>query len=392
MAIYGIIAEYNPFHNGHLYQINAIKQSDYDAKIVVAMSPNVVQRGDFALFDKWTRARAALICGADLVLEIPSTFALATAERFALGGVSVLDAVGVDRICFGSESGNLQALTDAVALLDDAEVKEKLKKYLSEGNTFAKARSLAVKEKNEIAAECLNNPNDILAVEYIKAIAKLGSKIEPYLVLRKSVEHLSEIPNGEFASASYIRENLSEQSLIDFTPAPAAELFKAEFKNGGFSNGLESLETALVLKLRTMTKEKIAALFDVSEGLENRIWRASREKSDLTGLCTEIKTKRYTMARIRRILMYALLDFTKDKMNSSLPYIRVLGHNAKGLEIISRKTAKLPVITSLSKARTLSREGEAFAELEERVSGVFALTLQNKESAKNEFSTPTIRL
>ncbi len=392
MAIYGIIAEYNPFHNGHQYQINAIKQNDPDAKIVVAMSPNVVQRGDFALFDKWTRARAALVCGADLVLEIPSTFALATAERFAFGGVSVLNAVGVDRLCFGSESGNLQALTDAVVLLEDAEVKEKLKRYLSEGNTFAKARSLAVKEKNEAAAECLNNPNDILAVEYIKAIAKLGAKIELYPVLRKSVEHLSESPSGVFASASYIREHLSEQSLMDFTPAPASEFFKAELKGGGFSNGLKSLETALVLKLRTMSKEQIAALFDVSEGLENRIWRAAREKSDLDSLCDEIKTKRYTMARIRRILMYALLDFTKDKMTDSLPYIRVLGHNGRGLEIVSCKSAKLPVITSLSKARTLSEEAKNYAELEEKVSGVFALTLQKKERAKNEFSTPTIRL
>ncbi len=392
MAIYGIIAEYNPFHNGHLYQINAIKQNDPDAKIVVAMSPNVVQRGDFALFDKWTRARAALICGADLVLEIPGIFALATAERFALGGVSVLDAIGIDRLCFGSESGDLRSLTDAVALLEDAEVKEKMKEHLAEGITFAKARSLAVNDKNKVAAEALNNPNDILAVEYIKAIAKLGAKMEPYPVLRKSVEHLQEHPSGEFASASYIREHLSERTLTDFAPAPAAELFKTELKDGGYSNGLKSLETALVLKLRTMSKEQIAVLFDVSEGLHNRIWRAAREKSDLDGLCNEIKTKRYTMARIRRILMYALLDFTKDKMSSSLPYIRVLGHNLKGLEILSQKTAKLPVITSLSKARALSSEAEAFAELEEKVSGIFALTLQNKEKAKNEFSTPTIRL
>ena len=392
MAIYGIIAEYNPFHNGHLYQINAIKQNDPDAKIVVAMSPNVVERGDFALFDKWTRARAALICGADLVLEIPSTFALATAERFALGGVAVLDAIGIDKLCFGSESGNLRALTDAVVLLEDAEVKEKMKEHLAQGITFAKARSSAVKEKNEAAAECLNNPNDILAVEYIKAIAKLGAKIETYPVLRKSVEHLSESPNGEFASASYIREHLSEQVLVDFAPLPAAELFKAEFKKGSFSNGLKSLETALVLKLRTMSKEEIAALFDVSEGLENRIWRAAREKSDLESLCNEIKTKRYTMARIRRILMYALLDFTKDKMCGDIPFIRVLGHNSKGLEIISRKDAKLPVITSLSKARSLSKTAQTFAEIEEKTTSVFALTLQNKESTKNEFSTPTIRM
>ncbi|MBQ7800205.1 MAG: nucleotidyltransferase family protein [Oscillospiraceae bacterium] len=392
MAIYGIIAEYNPFHNGHLYQINAIKQSDPEAKIVVAMSPNVVQRGDFALFDKWTRARAALSCGADLVLEIPSTFALATAERFALGGVSVLDDIGVDRLCFGSESGNLEALKSAATLLDDEEVKEKLKGYLSEGNTFAKARNLAVKEKDLSAANCLETPNDILAVEYIKAISKLGAKIEAYPVLRKAVEHLEDRPNGEFASASFIRENLSEQTLADFTPSPAAELFGKAFAGGDYSNGLKSLETALVLKLRTMQKEQIAELYDVSEGLENRIWRAARECSDLDSLLAAIKTKRYTMARIRRILMYALLDFTKKKMTSELPNLRVLGHNAKGLEIISRKTAKKPIVTSLSKAKTISEEAHRFAEIEENVSSVFALTLENKELAKNEFSTPTIRI
>jgi len=391
MAIYGIIAEYNPFHNGHLYQINAIKQSDPDAKIVIAMSPNVVQRGDFALFDKWTRAKAALNCGADLVIEIPSTFALATAERFALGGVSVLDAIGVDRLCFGSESGNLEAIKSAAALLDDQEVKEKLKKYLSEGNTFAKARSLAVKEKDLSAANCLEAPNDILAVEYIKAISRLCAKIEPYPVLRKSVEHLADAPNGEFASASFIRENLSEQTLVDFTPLPAAELFGKAFAGGDYSNGLKSLETALVLKLRTMQKEQIAELYDVSEGLENRIWRAAREHSDIDALLAAVKTKRYTMARIRRILMYALLDFTKDKMASELPYLRVLGHNAKGLEIISRKTAKKPIVTSLSKARSISKTAEMYAEIEEKTTSVFALTLKSK-TAKNEFTTQIIRM
>ena len=392
MAIYGIIAEYNPFHNGHLYQINAIRQSDKDAKIVVAMSPNVVQRGDFALFDKWTRANAALNCGADLVLEIPSTYALATAERFALGGVAVLDAIGIDKLCFGSESGNLEAIKNAATLLDDEEVKEKLKKYLSEGNTFAKARSLAVKEKDLSAASCLENPNDILAVEYIKAISKLGAEIEPFPVLRKAVEHLEDRPNDEFASASFIRENLSEQTLSDFTPSPAKELFGSAFANENYSDGLKSLETALILKLRTMTKQEIAELYDVSEGLENRIWRAAREHSDIDALLAAIKTKRYTMARIRRILMYALLDFTKDKMNEDIPYIRVLGHNAKGLEIISRKNAKLPVVTSLSKARGISKTAESFAETEEKTTSVFALTLKSKRPAQNEFSTPTIRM
>ncbi len=392
MAIYGIIAEYNPFHNGHLYQINAIKQSDKDAKIVVAISPNVVQRGDFALFDKWTRARAALSCGADLVLEIPSTFALATAERFALGGISVLNAIGAEKLCFGSESGNLDALVSAAALLDDADVKQSMKGQLSKGVTFAKARSTAVKQKDLSAADCLQNPNDILAVEYIKAISRLGAEIEPFPVLRKAVEHLEECPNGEYASASYIRENLSQQALREFTPDRAAGLFLEAYNSARYSNGAKSLETALILKLRTMTKEEIAVLYDVSEGLENRIWRAARECSDIDSLLATIKTKRYTMARIRRILMYALLDFTKDKMREDIPYIRVLGHNSKGLEILSQKSVKLPIVTSLSKARSISKTAEEYAEIEEKVTSVFALTLQNKQNSQNEFSTPTIRL
>lgn len=392
MAVFGVIAEYNPFHNGHEYQLKSIKESGGHA-VVVVMSPNVVQRGDFSVFDKWIRTRAALLSGADLVLEIPSLFALATAERFALGAVSTLDALGcVEYLCFGSESGDIEKIKTAARLADDADIEADMRKYLSEGMTFAKARNLAVAGRDANAAESLNSPNDILGVEYLRCLSRIGSNIKPFALLRKGSMHLSHEPTGSFASASYIRENLSVQGLQLYTPALAAELFKAAFLEGNRSMGIHSLETALLLKLRTMTAAEIAELPDVSEGLENRIYRVARECSDFESLCFKIKTKRYTMARIRRILMYALLDFSKDKMPDSPPYIRVLGHNQKGLEILSRKTARLPVITSLAKAKILCDEAMFFADTEEKCSNVFSLTLENKSGGKNEFSTPTIRI
>lgn len=389
MAVFGIIAEYNPFHNGHKYQIDAIKQSG-EHTVVVVMSPNVVQRGDFAILDKWTRARAALISGADLVLELPSPFALATAEKFSKGATEILYKLGcVDYLCFGSESGNLEALSAAAELVDDAEVMARARELLKEGITFAKARSLAVKEKNSDAAAVLETPNDILAVEYIRSLKKLNSNIKPYPILRHKSAHESKIPIDNIASASFIRENFTEHAIKDFTPE--GELYLSEIKEGNVSEGIESLSDALLLKLRLMTNEQIAALPDVSEGLENRILRAAKQAKSIDELCSLLKTKRYTLSRIRRILMYALLSFSKQNDFENTPYIRVLGHNQRGLELISRKTAQLPVITSLARAREISSAAQELSKIEENCTAAFELTLKSK-TAKNEFTTQIIRM
>ena len=389
MAVFGIIAEYNPFHNGHKYQIDAIKRSGGHT-VVVVMSPNVVQRGDFAAFDKWTRTYAALSHGADLVLELPSPFALATAEKFSKGAVEILHNLGcVDYLCFGSESSDLNALTAAAELVDDEGVMQRARELLKDGITFAKARSLAVAQVNGEAAKVLETPNDILAVEYIRSLKKLGSDIKPYPILRKGSGHESKTPVDNISSASFIRENLTEDVIANFTPA--GELYLEKLKEGNVSKGIECLSDALLLKLRLMSAEQIAKLPDVSEGLENRILRASKEAKNLEELCTILKTKRYTLSRIRRILMYALLSFSKENLVESVPYIRVLGHNQKGLEIISRKTAQLPIITSLARAREISKEAQQLSKIEENCTAAFELTLKNK-TAQNEFTTQIIRL
>ena len=392
MAVFGIIAEYNPFHNGHEYQINKIRENG-DNTVVVIMSPDVVQRGDFAALSKWTRAEAALMCGADLVIELPSIFALATAERFALGAVKCLDALGcVEYLCFGSESNDANSILHSAELLQNTEVDLEIKKKLSSGITYAKARSLAVTEFDENCAKVLENPNDILAVEYVKAINFTGSKMSPYPILRKGVEHDSDEICENIASASFIREKFDLSTLKNLVPQKALEIYKKALENGEKSNGISALDSALILKLRTMSIEQIKNLFDVSEGLENRIKRAAIESANLLELCEKIKTKRYTMARIRRILMYALLDMEKNLMICEPQYIRVLGHNDRGLALLSKKSAKLPVITSLAKAKEISKDAKMLVSLEERIGQAFSLTLKNPKSYKNEFSTPAIRL
>ncbi|MEE1279912.1 MAG: nucleotidyltransferase [Oscillospiraceae bacterium] len=391
MAVFGIIAEYNPFHNGHMYQIDVIRKST-DHAVVVVMSPNVVQRGDFAVLDKWTRTEVALLSGADLVLELPSPFALSTAERFAFGAVKTLEALGcVDYLCFGSESGDLQSLNTAAALVDDDRVSDRTKELLKEGMTYAKARSLAVEEINKGAAATLSTPNDILGVEYIRHIAKIGSKMSPYPILRKGSEHNGAEPCECFASASYLRENFNAENLKKYAPKGAFEIYEKALFEQNYSQGISSLENALLLKLRLMSAEEIANLPDVSEGLENRISRMAKEVKSLTELCELIKTRRYTMSRIRRILMYALLGFSKEIMALEPCYIRVLGHNKKGLELVSKKTATLPIITSLARAREISEDAKKITEIEEKCTAAFELTLKNK-SSKNEFSTQIIRI
>ncbi len=390
MAVFGIIAEYNPFHNGHAYQIDSIRKSG-EHTVVVVMSPNVVQRGGFAILDKWTRTEAALSSGVDLVLELPSPFALGGAEHFALGAVKTLDALGcVDFLCFGSESGDLQSIKTASRLVDDDGVSAYTKELLKEGMTYAKARSLAVEEIDNSAATVLNTPNDILGVEYIRQINKAGSKMSPYPVLRKGSEHNSAVTCEGFASASFLRENFDDKNLKEYVPESAFEIYEKALSEQNYSQGIKELENALLLKLRLMSAEDIARLPDVSEGLENRIVRAAKDAKSLTELCELIKTRRYTMARIRRILMYALLDFLNEIMDIEPCYIRVLGHNKKGLELLSKKTAKLPIITSLARARDISDDARRLSEIEEKCTAAFELTLKNK-SSKNEFTTQIIR-
>lgn len=331
MKITGIVAEYNPFHTGHAYQLSKINA---DA-VAAVMSGSFVQRGDVAVADKWTRAALAVKNGVDLVIELPAVFALSTAQKFALGAVSLLNDMGADEICFGSEYGDTDALRKAAELLENepSGVSEKLKKLISGGMTYAAARERAYDGK--IAKGVLSSPNNILAVEYMRALIRLNSKIVPFAVTRAGGGYNELSPRDGIASASAIREILKNGgSAAEFT----------EFS--GALNDLSRLDAAVTAKLRMMTSDELKKIADVSEGLENRVLRAARDCATIDEIAARIKTKRYTMSRIKRVLICSLLGITSDMASHMPDYIRVLAMNKKGQTALKeiKKRTSLPII------------------------------------------------
>ena len=343
MNITGIIAEYNPFHNGHKYQLEQAKLS-CDA-VVVVMSGNFVQRGDVAVFDKWTRTKYALLNGADLVIELPVCYALNSAERFAYGGVNLLNSLGiVDNICFGSECGDIELLKKSAYLLDNepSEVSDKIKKLLDKGQNYPSAREKAF--ANHIPPAILSEPNNILALEYIRHLHRLSSPINPVTVKRHMVGHNCTCANKTFASATAIRSMLQNNSDIsEYIPYTVDKSFT--------TYDLSRLDTAMAAHLRLCTKDFLANINDVSEGLENRIISAAQNFSSIREIAENIKTKRYTMSRINRILLSALLGLDKNLCTKPPEYIRILGMNKLGRQILSlaKKRASLPIITKTAK-------------------------------------------
>ncbi len=381
MKITGVICEFNPFHNGHEYLLKKIKE-DGASHIAVCMSGNFTQRGEPAVYNKYDRCRAALQCGADLVIELPVTFALSGAERFAWGGVSLLDSLGcIDELFFGSESGDTALLSRAAAAADAPELSELIVKNLSGGMTFAAARQAAVAELcGEGLSAVLSQPNNILGVEYIRALNRLGSSIKPVSVLRMGVSHDSGDVSGNFASASYIRGMIGkDQDISKFVPEKAYDIFSGTDDPPPPGGRKEKLIPMLLYRLRMMSAEETAGLPEISEGLENRIYSAVRKAVGYEELVGLIKSKRYTRARIERILMYALLGFRKESLPEKPGYIRVLGFNERGREILrlAGKNNRLPIIMKYSDIKKHSRMIHEEYETECRADDIYALTGKN---------------
>jgi len=336
VKITGIIAEYNPFHNGHKYQIQEAKK--FSDSVVVIMSGSFVQRGSIAITDKWTRAKIAAENGADLVLELPVIYSLNTAQRFAKGAVDILDKTNlINYLCFGSESGNVEELTTAAELLinEPAYVSEKIKKFIAEGISYPSARQKAF--EGLIDEEILSSPNNILALEYIKALIEIGSSIEPVTVKRYGTDYHDAFSKNGIASASAIRNMIKNQENInDLTPDDSFEIYDEN-----------KLNTALIAHLRMMSEYELSCINDVNEGLENRIKKALTQSLTIDELCENIKTKRYPMSRIRRIAFSSLLGITKEIAESNVNYIRVLAMNSTGAGILKeiKNKSTLDIIT-----------------------------------------------
>ena len=391
MKIAATIAEYNPFHLGHEYMLKSVKSLGFDG-VVAVMSGNFVQRGDCAVCDKRARAKAALQNGADLVVELPVPFATASAERFAYGAAEIIKGMGcVDAIAFGSESGDARIIEKAAKIIS-GDLSEAIKPYLSEGMTFAAARQKAVESIDKEAAELLQNPNDTLAVEYVSHL--LDSEIKPIAIKRIGAAHDGEVKNG-FASASEIRKMIisgHRNEIKKYMPKSAAEIINEKIEKGLAPADLKSAEGAVLSTLRQMTAKDIAKLPDISEGLENRIISAVRGNTSLDEILEEIKTKRYTLARIRRTLLCAYLGITKDYVFGKVPYIRVIGFNQKGREIMNvmKKTATLPIVSRAKEINALDKRAQDMFILESRTTDLYWLMTPTKMPCGKEMTDSVI--
>lgn len=393
MKIAATIAEYNPFHLGHEYMLREVKRMGYDA-VAAIMSGNFVQRGDCAVADKRARVKAALLCGADLVIELPLPYAAATAQRFAFGAARLIEGMGcADAFAFGSECGNAELIMRTAELID-TDIGDKIKPYLAEGMTFAAAREKAVAEKDEKAAAILQNPNDTLAVEYVSQLKNSG--IKPIAVKRVGSAHDGGAKDG-YCSASEIRRMLlsgDEESAYRYMPKAAAEIIKGEIEKGNAPAELYTCENAIISALRQMSVQDLRAVPDVSEGLENRIFAAIREQTSLDGIAEAIKSKRYTMARIRRILLAAYLGVKASDLYGGIPYIRVLGANETGRKVmgIMKTASKVPVVTRAKEINELGKRAADLFSAECRSTDLYWLMMPKKQPCGKEMTDPVIMI
>lgn len=357
MKTAGIIAEYNPFHNGHKYLVDKVRENGA-THIAAIMGGNFLQRGNCAVVGKFHRAEAAVQCGVDLVIELPQIYALANAERFAFGAVDILDKCGcVEELAFGAECDDVSLLKQTAQIISGSgEVENLCRNFMRQGYSHPRAMQAAVevlKDNCSGAADVLKSPNNTLAVEYINNLSLIGSKIEPYVVKRAGVMHDSDAVAGDFASASAVRKMIikEDSSFTRFVPQAVSEIIKKCAEKGECPAVFSNNERGIMGVLRSMTAGDIAKLPDVSGGLENRIAKAVKENNSVENIISAVKCKRYTYARLCRIIACAYLGINKEIVCSSPKYIRVLVFNERGTEILKvmKKTSKLPVIMSPAK-------------------------------------------
>ncbi len=328
MKITGIICEYNPLHLGHKKQLDWVRQQNADSGIVCMMSGNYVQRGAPAVFDKTLRAKAAVLCGADLVLEMPVTGSLSSAEGFAATGVSILSPF-CDQLCFGAETASKDTLIALAQALLSPDFTPALRQELDKGLSFPAARQKAL-ESMELDASALSLPNNILAVEYCKAILAQGSAMQPMPIFRAGSYHDTEA-DKENPSATALRQLIGEcGNWLEYIPQPAQECFV----NAGVHT-LQSGQRAILTRLRTMTDREFEALPYGSEGLWRKLMHASRKESTLEDILAAVKSKRYTRSRLDRMVLCAFLGITEEMLSAPVPYVRVLAFNDRGRQILN---------------------------------------------------------
>ena len=388
--VLAIIGEYNPFHNGHLYHLNTSKKMCSADYTILIMTGNFTQRGDTSIIDKWTKTQTALLNGIDLVIELPTIYSISSAENFASGAIKILDELRiVDNISFGSEVDDIEILDRCAEVLyeEPDEFISVLEHELSKGISFPKARENALLiYLNDIRkyANVLSSPNNILGIEYLKALKKYSSPIQPITVKRNSVEYNSVRAENNFASSTAIRkmiENNNLHELRECMPENSYELVANSIKLGHFILSLKVFEKQIIYNFRKMSKEEIANLPDVSEGLDNLIKYAAESCNTLEEFINIVKSKRYAQTRIQRICLYTLLGYTKQDMEISKkinPYVRILGFNSKGKKILSEianSNNKIQIVTSVKKFETTCKNKKLLSLLKKDIYATDVYTL-----------------
>ena len=364
MTVAAVVCEYNPFHNGHNKQFQQIRRAfGEDTAIVCIMSGNFVQRGEPAIFPKMVRARAAVECGASLVLELPVTCALSSAEGFARGAVEILNRLGVvDCLCFGSETGDTETLLETARLLRSPAFSDRLKLELRERDSFAAARCRALAALGADTS-CLERPNDILAVEYCKALLQTGSALRPVSFRRQGDYHAG-VPARENPSATSLRRLEDVSQWRDFVPPAAAAVYRdaAVYRR---CNG----ERAMLAVLRSLPEEAFRTVPFGSEGLWRRFFRACRQQSNVDGIIDAVKSKRYARSRIARMCLCAYLGITEQLLQTPPPYVRVLALDEQGRQVLKAagQAGSIPVIHAGERRR------ESYFSLEQRCDNLFSL-------------------
>ena len=371
METIGIIAEYNPFHNGHLYHLNTIKEMYPDATIVLVMNGNFTERGDVSIINKWKKTKIALDLGIDLIVELPYPFATQSADHFAYGAVTLLEKLNVDKLVFGSESNNIEDLElIAKTQIENDEFEKLVKIYSKMGKNYPTALSCALED---LTGKKIETPNDLLGISYIKAILENNYKIKPETIKRTNDYHSTELDN-EISSATSIREALKNNQNID-NQVPIET--KNELNNLHFIDDYFN-----ILKYKIITEKDLSIYQTVDEGIDNLLKKEISNCNSYDELIKKIKSKRYTYNKISRMLIHILCNFTKEKANNfrEIKYIRILGLNKKGRDYLNtiKKEINIPIISKIT------REKDEMLEFEIETTKIYDI-INNSNLVKKEF-------
>ena len=389
MRVLGIVCEYNPFHNGHAYQIRKAREESGADALVCVMSGHYTQRGEPAIVDKWTRARMAILNGADLVMEMPSLYAMSGAESFAAAGIKLLLAAGMDVLSFGCETEKTNVLYDLAALFDQepAVFRQELQQFLRVGESYSVSRMKAAGRYIAQAEEILKQPGSILGIEYLKALRREGRKDFPVVMVRRlGAAHKDEWSDGAGASASGIRGALRQGRILrEAMPLQIAEIWEKIYESGAYCMGDTLLKEILYWRLTEWTPDQIRQAPEIGEGLEYRILKMTEGDRSWESLIESLVCKRYPASRIRRGLMNLCLGISQEnreraRWEEGTGYLRILGIGPRGTELLRRirRESSLPLVTQLHRQiKDLSESAAYTLEEEVRLTDIYTRFLVN---------------